>query len=109
MGSGGGTSWTLGVGLWGGLAGNGYRGTGLPGFEETGEAIRLAAGDSMEGLPLDIVGVIVAVEVVAKVGMLDRMDVSGVTPTLGLELVKSVGGVWVGAKEGLECRRQFGR
>jgi hypothetical protein len=99
MGSGGGTSWTLGVGLWGGLAGNGYRSTGLPGFEETGEAIRLPAGDSMEGLPLDIVGVIMAVEVDAKVGVLDRVNMSRVTAAPSFEVVEGVGGVGIGAKE----------
>jgi hypothetical protein len=107
IGSGGGTSWTLGVGLWGGLLGNGYISTGLPGFEETGEAIWLGAGDSMEGLLLDIVGVVVAVGVSAKVGVLDHVDMSRMAPMLGLELVKSVGGIWVRAKKGLECGRQF--
>jgi hypothetical protein len=84
-------------------------GTGLPGFEEAGKAIWFTAGDSMERLMLDIVGVILAISVGAKVGVLDRMDVSGMAPTLGFELVKSVGGVGIGAKEGLECRRQLGR
>jgi hypothetical protein len=84
-------------------------GTGLPGFEEAGKAIWFAAGDSMERLTLDIIGVILAVGVGAKVGVLDRMEMSGVTPTLGLELVKSVCGVLIGAKEGLKCGRQLGR
>jgi hypothetical protein len=39
---------------------------------------------------------------------LDGVEMSRVTPTLGFELVKSVGGVRVGAKEGLECGRQLG-
>jgi hypothetical protein len=84
-------------------------GTGLPGLEEAGKAIWFAAGDSMERLMLDIVGVVLAIGVSAKVGVLDRVKMSGVAPTLGLELVKGVGGVWVGAKEGLECGRQLGR
>jgi hypothetical protein len=42
-------------------------GTGLPGFEETGKAIWFGAGDSMERLTLDILGVIVAVGVNAEV------------------------------------------
>jgi hypothetical protein len=84
-------------------------GTGLSGFEEAGKAVWFATGDSMERLTLDIVGVVLAVGVGAEVGMLDRMDMSGVTPTLGLELVKGVGGVQIGAKEGFECRRQLGR
>jgi hypothetical protein len=84
-------------------------GTGLPGLEEAGKAIWFAAGDSMERLTLDIVDVIMAIGVGAKIRVLDRMDMSGMTPTLGFELVERVGGVWVGAKEGLECRRQLGR
>jgi hypothetical protein len=84
-------------------------GTGLLGFEEAGKAIWFGAGDSMERLTLDIVGVVVAVGVDTKVGILDCVEVSWVTPTLGFELVKSVGGIRVRTKEGLECRRQFGR
>jgi hypothetical protein len=55
----------------------------------------------MEGLPLDIVGVIVAVEVGAKVGMLDRVNMSRVTAAPRFEVVEGVSGVGVGAKEGL--------
>jgi hypothetical protein len=84
-------------------------GTGLLGFEEAGKAIWFAAGDSMERLMLDIFGVVLAVGIGAKVRVLDRMDMSGVAPMLGLEFVKSVGSVWIGAKEGLKCGRQLGR
>jgi hypothetical protein len=83
-------------------------GTGLPGFEEAGKAIWFGAGDLMERSTLDIVGVVVAVGVDAKVGVLNCVEMGWMTPMLGLELVESVGGVGIGAKEGLECGRQFG-
>jgi hypothetical protein len=91
------------------MLGCGNMGTGLPGFEEAGKAVGFVAVDSMERLTLDIVVVVLAIGVDTEVGVLDRMDVSGMTPTLGFEFVESVGGVWIGAKEGLECRRQLGR
>jgi hypothetical protein len=75
-------------------------GTGLPGFEETGEAIWLRTGDSMDGLPLDIVGVVVAVGVDTEVGMLDRVNVSWVTAVPRFEVVEGVSGIGVRAKEG---------
>jgi hypothetical protein len=83
-------------------------GTGLPGFEEAGKAIWFVAGDSMERLTLDIVGVVLAVGVGAKIGVLDRVEVSGMALTLGLEFMKRMGGVGIRAKEGLECGRQLG-
>jgi hypothetical protein len=55
----------------------------------------------MERLMLDIVGVVVAVGVDAEVGVLDCMEMSWVTPTLGFEFVKGMGGVRVEAKKGL--------
>jgi hypothetical protein len=53
--------------------------------------------------------VVLAVGVGAKIGMLDRVEMSGVALMLGFELVKSVGGIGIGAKKGLEYERQLGR
>jgi hypothetical protein len=89
------------------MLGCGNMGTGLPGFEETGKAIWLGAGDSMEGLLLDIVGMVVTIGIDTEIGVLDHVEMSGVAAMLGFELVKGVGGIRVGAKKGLECGRQL--
>jgi hypothetical protein len=62
--------------------------------DEAWETVGPPAGSSMNKLTLNIVVIVVLTEdVVAEVGMLERMGMSQVTVTAWLELVKLVSGV----------------
>jgi hypothetical protein len=64
--------------------------------DEARETLRLAAGDSVDKLTLDIVVVVVAEEVATEVGVLEGMLMSRMATRTRFELVEFVGGVrWV--------------
>jgi hypothetical protein len=69
--------------------------------EETGDALQVLAGVSMDPLTLDMMIVVVVVTKLffAEVGVLEGMLVSGMTATAGDEFVELVCGVVVGAEE----------